>query len=97
MRWCLDGVYRTVSKPMMIRSLTISAVSSAAASMRLPRPRADDRQVTVAKFLKEKSGKDEEPVGTAVDAAILGIDLLCSAELNADKSATSTEVNECAG
>ncbi|MBJ8347180.1 hypothetical protein JGU72_21120 [Antrihabitans sp. YC2-6] len=44
----------------------------------------DDRRVTVTKFLKEDSGNDAEPAGTAVDAAILAIDLLCSAQQNGD-------------
>ncbi|MBJ8340765.1 hypothetical protein JGU71_17880 [Antrihabitans sp. YC3-6] len=44
---------------------------------------ADDRRVTVTKFLKE-DGNGNEPAGTAVDAAIIAIDLLCSAQQNAD-------------
>ncbi|MBJ8343012.1 hypothetical protein JGU71_29445 [Antrihabitans sp. YC3-6] len=43
---------------------------------------ADDRRVTVTKFLEEENGED--PAANAIDGAIIAIDVLCSAQQNAD-------------
>ena len=54
----------------------------------------DEQRVTVTKFLKEQSGnEDQEPAGTAVDAAIIAIDLLCAVQANADTPIREADVS----
>lgn len=44
----------------------------------------DKQRITITKFLKENSSSDNEPAGTAVDATIVAVGLLCSVQANAD-------------
>ena len=44
----------------------------------------DKQRITITKFLKENSNSDNEPAGTAVDASIVAVGLLCSVQANAD-------------
>ncbi|QLY34609.1 hypothetical protein H0264_23240 [Nocardia huaxiensis] len=46
---------------------------------------ADDRRMTITKFIKQESGSDAEPAGTAVDFTILSVNGLCQLPANADK------------
>lgn len=45
---------------------------------------ADAKRMTITKLLKQQSGKDNEPAGTAVDANMAAADFLCANQRNAD-------------
>ena len=45
---------------------------------------ANGKRMTITKFLKNQSGNDNEPAGTAVDANMAAADFLCANQRNAD-------------
>ncbi|MEV5646636.1 hypothetical protein AB0L57_00160 [Nocardia sp. NPDC052254] len=45
---------------------------------------ANGKRMTITKFLKQQSGNDNEPAGTAVDANMAAADFLCANQRNAD-------------
>jgi acid stress chaperone HdeA len=44
----------------------------------------DKQRMTVTKFLKQRNGSDHEPSGTAVDATMTAVKLLCAVQSNSD-------------
>ncbi|WP_227982359.1 hypothetical protein [Nocardia spumae] len=44
----------------------------------------DTKRVTITKFVKQQSGSDHEPAGTAVDASMAAADFLCANQRNSD-------------
>ncbi|MFE3442898.1 hypothetical protein ACFXNW_07695 [Nocardia sp. NPDC059180] len=52
----------------------------------------DTKRMTITKFIKQNSGIDQEPAGTAVDATIIQVDLLCGAQRNAETPIKNADV-----
>jgi acid stress chaperone HdeA len=44
----------------------------------------DTQRMTVTKFIKQQSGNQHEPAGTAVDATMVSVNFLCSNQRNTD-------------
>ncbi|MFI6362449.1 hypothetical protein ACIBG0_06830 [Nocardia sp. NPDC050630] len=44
----------------------------------------DGKRTTITKFIKQQTKDDHEPAGTAVDATMIQVDLLCGAQVNQD-------------
>ncbi|MCX4091873.1 hypothetical protein [Nocardia sp. alder85J] len=43
----------------------------------------DTKRMTITKFVKQQTGDQHEPAGTTVDATMVSVDFLCSAQRNA--------------
>lgn len=52
----------------------------------------DTKRMTVTKFIKQLNNIDHEPAGTAVDATIIQVDLLCSFQRNAETPIKNADV-----
>ncbi|GAA5050254.1 hypothetical protein [Nocardia callitridis] len=57
----------------------------------------DDKRTTITKFVKEQTNNDHEPAGTAVDASIVQVDLLCGIQGNADAPIKNANVGAIFG
>ena len=44
----------------------------------------DTKRTTITKFIKTQTNNEHEPAGTAVDASMVQVDLLCGIQANAD-------------
>jgi len=44
----------------------------------------DGKRMTITKFIKQQTNDDHEPAGTAVDATMIQVDLLCGVQVNQD-------------
>jgi acid stress chaperone HdeA len=51
-----------------------------------------EQRVTVTKFVKERSGRDDDPSGTVVDATMVATRLLCQIPANADQPIRNANV-----
>ncbi|WP_063048835.1 hypothetical protein [Nocardia arthritidis] len=52
----------------------------------------DTKRTTITKFVKQQSQDDREPAGTAVDATMVSVDLLCGAQANTDTPIKNADV-----
>ncbi|TQM33092.1 hypothetical protein [Nocardia bhagyanarayanae] len=53
---------------------------------------ADTKRMTITKFVKQQTGDEREPAGTAVDATIISVDLLCAGQRNAETPIKNADV-----
>jgi acid stress chaperone HdeA len=51
-----------------------------------------EQRVTVTKFVKQRSGRDDDPSGTVVDATMVAARLLCQIPANADQPIRNANV-----
>lgn len=52
----------------------------------------DTKRMTITKFVKQQTNSEHEPAGTAVDATMVSVDLLCGAQRNVDTPIKNADV-----
>ncbi|MFI6169716.1 hypothetical protein ACIBCN_23250 [Nocardia sp. NPDC051052] len=52
----------------------------------------DDKRMTITKFVKQQTNDDHEPAGTAVDATMVSVDVLCGGQRNAETPIKNADV-----
>ncbi|MGY4103219.1 hypothetical protein ACW2Q0_27210 [Nocardia sp. R16R-3T] len=52
----------------------------------------DTKRTTITKFIKQQTNNDHEPAGTAVDATMIQVDLLCGAQVNQDTAIKKADI-----
>ncbi|MEV0355386.1 hypothetical protein AB0H71_04895 [Nocardia sp. NPDC050697] len=52
----------------------------------------DTKRTTITKFVQQQQKTDAQPAGTAVDATMISVDLLCGAQRNAETPIKNADI-----